>query len=157
MPASRCLTLTAAMRPGACRRSGCCSCCFCCCCCFHRCGCFSRCGRFQRKALQFSHIQQNCKHCVFKSYAAISRTRDPAACPTAALHLLPSAGHTVATQSQRSHSSHCHCHASPRSIMLRIDSICLLLSLLACSVRPLVMPHSATSSARGEDIRTTSS
>jgi len=63
--------------------------------------------------------------------------------------------HTGTTQSQRSHSS--HCHASPRSIMLRIDSICFLLSLIACSVRPLVMPHSATSSARGEDIRTTSS
>ena len=47
-------------------------------------------------------------------------------------------------------------HASPCSILLRIDfCACLLFCLIASSARSLVMPHSATSSASGDEISTT--
>ena len=47
-------------------------------------------------------------------------------------------------------------HASPCSILLRINfCVCLLLCLIASSARSLVMPHSATISASGDEISTT--
>jgi len=60
--------------------------------------------------------------------------------------------HSRIAQSQCSRNN----HASLRSMLPRIVSNCFVPCLMACSVRPLVMPHSATSSARGDDISTTS-
>jgi hypothetical protein len=69
-----------------------------------------------------------------------------------ALCLSPSASaYTGITQLQPS----CSNHASPCSILLRIVCDCFLLRRIASSVRSLVMPHSATSSASGDEISTT--
>jgi hypothetical protein len=46
-------------------------------------------------------------------------------------------------------------HSAPSSGLLRKLTNCLRLDFMACSARLLVMPHSATSSAMGDEISTT--
>ena len=46
-------------------------------------------------------------------------------------------------------------HSAPSSGFLRKLTICPRLDFMCCSARLLVMPHSATSSARGDEISTT--
>lgn len=91
-----------------------------------------------------------CRACAYSAVNAHIRIfshRTRAAAGSARVGAEEEEEEVVVAQRQRSRGN----HASSRSM----GCMCCLLRVKACSVRPLVMFHKATSSARGDEMSTT--